>query len=100
MSTPQEVSEKCGISAMPTFQFYKSKVKIDELRGADPAALEKKIKQHIGSDAADDDVGVPGHVCFVVHSFIHSFIHSLIHSFIHSFIKLLIIHSFIHPFSY
>jgi len=58
----KDVAEKCGISAMPTFQFYKNRVKIDELRGADPSALESKIKQHIEGDAADDDVGVAGHV--------------------------------------
>ncbi len=89
---------------MPTFQFYKNKVKIDEVKGADPAALEAKIKQHIGSADADDDIGVPGHVSLVyikhlflyspVHlsilPFIHSFIHSSIHSFIQSFIHSLI----------
>ncbi len=48
---------------MPTFVFFKSKVKIDELRGADPTVLEAKIKQHAGaSGEEDEDVGVPGHV--------------------------------------
>ena len=47
---------------MPTFLFFKNKVKIDEMRGADEAGLEKKIKQHIGDEGGDDDVGVAGHV--------------------------------------
>ena len=47
---------------MPTFQFYKNRVKIDEVKGADPAALEKAIQKHAGGDAADSDVGVKGHV--------------------------------------
>lgn len=62
---------------MPTFQFYKNKVKLDEVRGADPAALESKIKQHIGSETGDDDVGVPGHVIiFFNHSFVYLFFYS------------------------
>ena len=62
------VAEKQGISAMPTFQFFKNRAKIDELRGADPAALEAKIKQHIGDALEEDDVGVPGHVsCSTFH---------------------------------
>jgi thioredoxin-related protein len=30
---------KCGIRAMPTFQFYKKGKKIGELQGADPEAV-------------------------------------------------------------
>ena len=70
----QDVAEKCGISAMPTFQFYKNRVKIDELRGADPAALESKIKQHTQGDAAEDDIGVAGHVSLLFYLFTNSFI--------------------------
>ena len=47
---------------MPTFIFIKNKVKIDELRGADGAALEAKIKKYVGDSSGDDNVGVPGHV--------------------------------------
>ena len=39
----------CGISAMPTFQFFKNKNKVDEIRGANPVTLENKIKQWIGT---------------------------------------------------
>ncbi|XP_048580324.1 peptide-N(4)-(N-acetyl-beta-glucosaminyl)asparagine amidase isoform X2 [Nematostella vectensis] len=41
----QLTAESCGIRAMPTFHFYHNKAKIDELRGADPGALENKIKE-------------------------------------------------------
>ncbi|XP_065064006.1 thioredoxin-like protein 1 [Rhopilema esculentum] len=57
-----DVAAKYGITAMPTFLFFKNKVKIDEMRGADEASLEKKIKQHIGDEGGEDDVGVAGHV--------------------------------------
>jgi hypothetical protein len=30
---------------MPTFNFYVNKIKVDGIRGADPALLEQKIKQ-------------------------------------------------------
>ena len=30
---------------MPTFQFFVGGVKVDEMKGADPSALETKIKQ-------------------------------------------------------
>lgn len=45
---------------MPTFQFYKGKVKVDEMTGADEKKLEEKIKKWIGD--SDNDVGVKGHV--------------------------------------
>lgn len=45
---------------MPTFQFFKGKVKVDEMTGADEKKLEEKIKKWIGN--GDSDVGVKGHV--------------------------------------
>jgi len=41
-----DVAGSVGIQAMPTFQFYKNGTKIDELCGADQAALARKVAQH------------------------------------------------------
>lgn len=49
---------------MPTFIFYKNKVKVDEMKGADAAALEEKIKKWMGDgEEGADEVTVKGHVC-------------------------------------
>lgn len=39
----EDVAGECGISAMPTFQFYKGGVKIDEMRGANKEGLATKV---------------------------------------------------------
>ncbi|XP_077331385.1 thioredoxin-like [Lithobates pipiens] len=38
-----DLSESCGIKAMPTFQFYKNKAKVGEICGADEAKLKETI---------------------------------------------------------
>jgi hypothetical protein len=62
----QETAASNGVTAMPTFIFFRNKAKIDTMRGADPGVLEEKIKKWYGSgDDADDDTLVKGHVsCF------------------------------------
>lgn len=42
----QETAAEQGISAMPTFIFYRNRTKIDRVQGADINALENKIQQH------------------------------------------------------
>lgn len=47
-----------GVSAMPTFIFYRNRAKIDRIQGANIEALQAKIEQHvgephIGGDGAD-----------------------------------------------
>ncbi|KAF9324160.1 Thioredoxin-like protein 1 [Linnemannia elongata] len=44
----QEVAAVAGVTAMPTFQFFKASKKIAEMKGANPAQLETLIKQHQG----------------------------------------------------
>lgn len=52
----QDTAATQGVSAMPTFIFYRNKAKIDRLQGSDIQGLEHKIRQHIGTteDAGDD----------------------------------------------
>ncbi|KAM6959570.1 thioredoxin b [Tautogolabrus adspersus] len=42
----EDVSSECKISCMPTFQFYKNGVKIDEFSGANHPTLLEKIQAH------------------------------------------------------
>jgi thioredoxin-like negative regulator of GroEL len=41
----EDVAEEVGITAMPTFQFYKDGKKIEEFKGANPEKLEETIKK-------------------------------------------------------
>ncbi|KAE9020788.1 hypothetical protein PR003_g12239 [Phytophthora rubi] len=49
------VSSGCGVTAMPTFQFFRSGVKCDELRGADKNGLETRIQKHYVEVELPDD---------------------------------------------
>lgn len=53
-----------GVSATPTFIFYRNKTKLDTLQGADPETLEARIRQHYGDGEGEEieDSGVPGHI--------------------------------------
>lgn len=42
----KDVAQACGITAMPTFQFFKEGKKIDEVKGADVQQLNTKIGYH------------------------------------------------------
>ena len=41
-----EVAASCGISAMPTFQYYKNETKIDEFCGASKSDIRNKVEKH------------------------------------------------------
>jgi len=57
-----ETAASNGVTAMPTFIFFRSKAKIDRLQGGNPEALEAKVKQHYGADEAEEDSSVSGYV--------------------------------------
>ena len=40
----QDVARAAGVTAMPTFQLFKNGTKVDELRGADAAALKRMVQ--------------------------------------------------------
>ena len=42
----ESVAEKCGISAMPAFYFYKRGERIDDMKGASSEALEAMLAKH------------------------------------------------------
>ncbi|KRT79143.1 Thioredoxin, partial [Oryctes borbonicus] len=59
----QETAAAQGVSAMPTFIFYKNRTKVDRLQGADPASLESKIVLYYqGSDDGEDADSIAGHM--------------------------------------
>ncbi|CAH1108521.1 unnamed protein product [Psylliodes chrysocephalus] len=58
----QETAASQGVSAMPTFIFYRNKTKVDRLQGADPTSLENKIQQYLGTDDTEDGESIGGHM--------------------------------------
>ncbi|EDW17266.1 hypothetical protein AWZ03_009244 [Drosophila navojoa] len=50
----QDTAAGQGVSAMPTFIFYRNRTKIDRIQGADIMALEAKIEEHIGTGVAEE----------------------------------------------
>jgi len=57
-----ETAAGAGVSAMPTFVFYRNKTKIDTQRGADPNVLEEKVKKWYGGDEESGETVVKGHM--------------------------------------
>lgn len=64
----QDIAARHGVTSMPTFLFFKGKVKVDEMTGADPKKLREKIIKWIGE--SDSDVGVKGHVSYMMISIV------------------------------
>ncbi|KAL8572353.1 hypothetical protein ACOMHN_023122 [Nucella lapillus] len=64
VDTCHETAQTQGVTAMPTFIFFRNKVKVDRLSGADEAALEEKVKKWYQDedDDADGDTRVKGHM--------------------------------------
>jgi len=54
----QETAAANGVTAMPTFMFFRNKTKIDTLRGADAGSLEEKILKWYGSGNDNEDEAV------------------------------------------
>ncbi|RWS11470.1 thioredoxin-like protein 1 [Dinothrombium tinctorium] len=53
-----------SVNSMPTFIFYRNRVKLARIQGADPQGLESKIQELIGNVSEDgsSDSGIPGHI--------------------------------------
>ena len=57
-----------GVNAMPTFIFYRNKIKLDTIQGADPQKLENKIQTYyIEEDVSKNEETIHGHVRYSVH---------------------------------
>lgn len=58
-----ETATSHGISAMPTFNLFRNKIKLAQVRGADAQSLENKIKELSGSDGDEtSESTVQGHI--------------------------------------
>lgn len=57
-----ESAEAHSVSAMPTFIFFRNKVKLARLQGADPNSLEAKLTELARQDGEDAsaETGIPG----------------------------------------
>ncbi|KAE9023825.1 hypothetical protein PR002_g11620 [Phytophthora rubi] len=47
------VARSCGVTTMPTFQFFRGGAKCDEVRGADSHRLEARIQKHDDGKSVD-----------------------------------------------
>lgn len=61
-----ETASSQGVTSMPTFIFYKNKMKLGQVKGADVAGLEAKIKEYSGGDGDEGaESSVQGHIDLV-----------------------------------
>lgn len=51
-----------GVTAMPTFIFYRNKTKLGQVKGTDIKAIESKLKEFGGEAEEGSESGVQGHV--------------------------------------
>lgn len=59
----QETAAGQGVNAMPTFIFYRNRIKLGLSQGANPERLEAKIIEYYEAGDGDDSEGpVSGHV--------------------------------------
>jgi len=59
----RNVASSQQVTAMPTFMFYRKKVKIARIQGANPDALEAKIRELVGNEEGEDtSSSVPGYL--------------------------------------
>ncbi|CAI2165750.1 5128_t:CDS:2 [Funneliformis geosporum] len=73
----REVSNKEGVTSMPTFKFYKNGIEIAKLTGANPEGLRLLVEQHAGTpeESGSSNLSVHGHVSEIIYkSNIHEFI--------------------------
>ena len=43
VDSQDQIAQRCGVRAMPTFQFFKGGEKVDELMGANVDGLKQKV---------------------------------------------------------
>lgn len=55
----ESIAKRYNVTAMPTFIFFKSKVPVTQMKGADPKALRSKVQEYAGSESASEEV--PGY---------------------------------------
>lgn len=61
-----QTSQSQRITSMPTFVFYRNKMKLAQVKGADIQAVEAKLKELAGDEGDEaSDSGVQGHVDLV-----------------------------------
>lgn len=56
----KDVAQACGITAMPTFQFFKNGTKVDEVKGADVQQLTTKIGYYTAAATKEAGQGTAG----------------------------------------